>query len=335
MLSGSYGDIAQYTFLRLRNSDLKSQVQTLGQELTTGRTTNVTERLGGDFTYLAGIEHSIKQIESYEVAATEVTVLAVSMQASMNKVQLNVQEMRDDILKLTPALTAPVATGLAEDARLQLENSISSLNSTVGGRSLFAGTATKSAALNSADVLMTALVAEVSGLTTADDVQNAVDNWFDDPAGFDAVVYNGSSNTLSPIDVGASDEVTLDILATDDAFKQALRGFALGALTEEAGVVLTNDVKKELVTRAANVLATGNDMIINRQADVGFMEERVATARSRNAAENTSLSITKNKMLEADPYETYAKLEEARNQLESLYVVTQKSFNLSLLGFLR
>lgn len=334
MPSSSYGDLAQYTFLRMRNSTLKSTVQTLGQELTTGRTTDVTARLGGDFTYLSGIEHTLSQLDSYQVAVSEVTVLAISMQSSMSKVQENVQNMRDNVLTLTSTMSSEDASNLANDARRQLENSLSSLNATVGGRSLFSGAATKTAPLENADVMMTALIAEISGATTADDVQTAIDDWFNDPAGFDTVSYSGSSTALAPVNVGTHDEVELDVLATDDAFKQSLKAFALAAITEESGVTLDDDVKIELVRRSGNALSEASDAMITRQSDVGFMEERIENARTRNEAEITSLSITKNKMLEADPYETFAKLEEAQNQLESLYVVTQKSFELTLLRYI-
>ncbi|MQQ08167.1 flagellar biosynthesis protein FlgL [Epibacterium sp. SM1979] len=334
MISTSYGDLAQYTFLRIRNSTLKSEVQTLGQELTTGRTTNVTERLGGDFTYLAGIEHTLSQLDSYQVAAAEVTVLTVSIQSSLENVENNVQGLRDDILALSSTMSSDDAERLAGEARAQLGNTIDTLNSTVGGRALFAGTATQSAALENADVLMSALAAEVAGAATVDDVVAAVDNWFDDPAGFDSVVYAGSTTPLAPIDVGDGDEVQLDVLASDDAFKKSLKAFALAALTVEPGVTLPADSSIELVRRTGTDLFAANDAIIDRRSDVGFIEERIENSRTRNEAEITSLSITKNEMLEADPYETYAKLEEAQNQLESLYVVTQRSFQLTLLRYI-
>lgn len=334
MVSSSYGDLAQYTFLRIRNSTLKSNVQTLGQELTTGRTSDVTARLGGDFTYLSGIEHSLSQLDSYQIAATEVRVLSLTMQNSMEKVQENVQSVRDNILTLSSTMSSSDARNLAEDARLQLDNSISALNATVGGRSLFGGTATKTAPLGDPNDMMAALVTAVSGATTADDVVAAVDNWFDDPSGFEAVSYTGSSNPLAAVDVGTHDQIQLDFMATDDAFKQALKSFALAALTVEPGVSLSDGVSRELVQRAGEQMFSAGDALIERRSDLGFMEERIENARTRNEAEITSLSITKNEMLEADPYETYSKLEEAQNQLESLYVVTQKSFELTLLRFI-
>lgn len=334
MMSSSYGDLAQYTFLRMRNSDLKSTVQTLGQELTTGRTANVSERLGGDFTYMSGIEHTLKQLDSYKVAAAEMNVMAVTMQASMDKTRDNVKLMSENIITLSTTMSETDAQSLSQDAKLQLENTISTLNGAVGGRSIFAGAATRSVALNGVDVMMTALKTEVAGATTVDDFVAAVENWFDDPAGFDTVSYNGSAKPLAPVDVGAHDQIQLDVRASDDAFKQTLKAFALAALVSEPGVTLPADSSVELVRRAGTELYQANDELIGRSADIGFMQERIEIAQTQNQAEKTSLSITKNEMLEADPYETYAKLEEAQNQLESLYVVTQKSFELTLLRYI-
>ncbi|MBT8154841.1 flagellar biosynthesis protein FlgL, partial [Epibacterium ulvae] len=136
------------------------------------------------------------------------------------------------------------------------------------------------------------------------------------------------------VDVGTNDEVELDVLATDDAFKQTFKSFALAALTVEPGVTLSDEATRELVKRTGEHLFAASDAIISRRSDVGFMEERIENARTRNEAQITSLSITKNEMLEADPYETFSKWEEAQNQLESLYVVTQRSFDLTLLRYL-
>ena len=59
--------------------------------------------------------------------------------------------------------------------------------------------------------------------------------------------------------------------------------------------------------------------------------DRIAT---RNAAEVTSLTMAKNTLLEADPFEAATKLEEAQFQLQSLYTVTVRSSELSLVNFL-
>ncbi len=334
MISQSYGDMSLYTALRLRNATLKSDVSTLSQELTTGRTSDITSRLGGDLSYLSGIEHTLNKLESYQVAASEAASFASSIQFSMEKVQQSVIDTRDDILTIGTGLNPPSAQRIALDARQDLKSAISALNQTIGGRSLFSGTATDSPALNDSDLLMSSLVTEVAGLVSSADIMTAVDDWFNDPAGFDAVMYTGSTDMLDPVEVGEYQEVSVGVLATDNSIKAALKGLALAALSEESGITMTEDVKVSLVKGSMSDLTYANDELIQKRADVGFAEGRIETSRTRNHAELTSLGITKNKMLEADPYETLSKLEEAQIQLESLYMVTKKSFDLSLLRYL-
>ena len=74
---------------------------------------------------------------------------------------------------------------------------------------------------------------------------------------------------------------------------------------------------------------------LNLQADFGFTEERIDETAARNAAAKTSLSLAKNEIIQADPYETVTRLEEAQFQLEAIYTVTARSSSMSLLSFMR
>lgn len=334
MIVKSYGDLAHHLMMRSRNAELKMDVARLSEELATGKHSNLTEKLGGDFTYLADIENTLSRLESYQVANGEVKLFAMSMQSNLERVQSNTQDLRDSILGMTPAMTAQNAEQFASDARLELENSISSLNSWAGGRSLFAGTATSTTPLNGSDVLMTELVSEVAGLTDADDIILAVKDWFDDPAGFDAAMYNGSTTNLSPVDVGDGEQVALTLRADDPDLKTALQSFAIAALVDEGALALSDGTKVDLIRAAGMELASSNERLISLQADIGFTEGQLERATSRNEAAKTSLSIAKNDLVTADPFETYTRLEEAQLQLQSLYTVTARSSELSLLRFM-
>ena len=59
MIVKSYGDLAHRMFLRNRNAELKQNIETLGQELASGKLADITSRLGGDFTYLSDIETNL------------------------------------------------------------------------------------------------------------------------------------------------------------------------------------------------------------------------------------------------------------------------------------
>jgi flagellar hook-associated protein 3 FlgL len=58
-------------------------------------------------------------------------------------------------------------------------------------------------------------------------------------------------------------------------------------------------------------------------------------AETRGAAEATSLRMAELDLVAADPFEAAARLEEARLQLEQLYIVTARVARLSLVEVLR
>lgn len=55
----------------------------------------------------------------------------------------------------------------------------------------------------------------------------------------------------------------------------------------------------------------------------------------RLSAQRTSLEIAQNELSSADPYDTVMRLEETQFRLESLYTITARLSELSLVGFLR
>lgn len=330
----SIGDLAQNTYLFTRGAQLKQNVQNLQQELSTGKTHDVTNRLGGNFNYLSDIERSITRLESFKTITSETALFADSTQGYLSKITDISSAYGEDLMTVGTFITEDSADQLSHQARDYLEQTIASLNGQLGGRSLFAGTDTDATPLADVDTMMTALSAEVAGLTDAGDIVQAVHDWFDDPAGFDTVIYQGSTTSMGAVRIGPDEEVNIALRADDDAFKQAMAGFAIGALASEPGLSYTVDQKKDLLTSASGEMMTTRGQLVSVQAALGFTEERIADTVARNAASLTSLQLAKNELIQADPYETVTRLEEAEFQLESIYTVTARSSKLSLLNYM-
>ena len=330
----SFGDMAHSVFLRSRTAELKENLATLTQELSTGKAADLNTRLGGDFTYLSDIERSLSRLEAYEIATTESSLFASSAQGYIAKINDNASNLSNDILATTGTTSENNTNLLSGQSRLYLEESIRSLNGQVAGRSLFAGTATTDVPLADVDTLMSALVVEASPHSTAADMIQAVKDWFADPAGFDAVMYQGSTTSMSSVNVGPNEQVNISLRADDENFKQALQSFAIGALATESGMTLSMTVQTDLLSGASTELLDARNRLTGVQADLGFTEARIEEAAVRNAAATTSLSLNKNELTQADPFETATRLEETQFQLESLYTVTARSSQLSLLRFM-
>ncbi|MCG7623659.1 MULTISPECIES: flagellin [unclassified Epibacterium] len=331
----SFGDMAQYLFLRGRSVELNKTLDTLTQEMSTGIASNLPERLGGDLGFVADLERSISKMDSYQVAAQEAALLSSTAQDYLERINDNALNLGADILSLSSTSNDTTAQELAAQSMTFLRETISNLNGQLSGRSLFAGTDTGATPLESADTMMTALVAEVGALTDVDDITQAVQDWFDDPAGFDAIMYNGSTDDMSAVRIGANEEVNFALRADDDRFKQAMKSFALGALASEDYLGHLSTVESSaLVERAGTELMNAQSELTDVQSDIGFIEARISETQTRNAAALTSMGTTLNDLILADPAETASRIEEVEFQLEALYSITVRSSQLNLLNYM-
>lgn len=331
----SFGDMAQYLFLRRRSVELNKTLDTLTQEMSTGIASNLPERLGGDLGFVVDLERSISKMDSYKVAAQEAGLFASTAQSYLEQINDNALNLGSDILALSSTSNDTTTQEMATQSANFLTETIANLNGKLSGRSLFAGTDTSSTPLESADTMMTALIAEVGALTDVDDIVQAVENWFNDPAGFDAIMYNGSTNNMSAVRIGANEEVNFALRADDDRLKQAMQSFALGALASSDSLSHLSTVESSaLIKRAGTELMNAQSELTDVQSDLGFIQARIDETQTRNTAALTSMGTTLNDLILADPAETASRVEEVQFQLEALYSITVRSSQLNLLNYM-
>lgn len=333
MMVQSFGDMSQYLLLRTRSVDLNDTLSTLTQELSTGVASDLPAQLGGDLGFVVDLERSISNMDSYQVTAQETALFATTAQTYLTRISDNMGALSSDILGTSVGTSDATTQSLAGQARNHLESTISNLNGQLSGRSLFAGIDTSSVALEGADTMMTALEAEVAGLTDPDDIVTAVENWFDDPAGFDTIMYNGSSSDMAPVRIGATTDVSIGVRADDERLKDVMKGLAVAALADEDSMGLSETEAANLMDRAGLELVNAQSSLIDLQADLGFVEQRIEEAQTLNAAALTSMSVTLNDLILADPAETATRIEEVEFQLQALYTVTARLSDLNLLNY--
>ncbi|MFK7751760.1 MAG: flagellin [Sedimentitalea sp.] len=331
----SIGDLAQNMMLRTRSTQLKQSIERLTQELSTGQTTDVVSRVGGDLAYLADIERNLGRLDSFSLAATEASVFTSHAQSNLERLHDASSSLSSSLLATAPSNLPSVRSNLAHQARSDLEVIMGSLNASVAGRSIFGGIATDRAPLGTSDDLLNALSAELSGLTSATDIEQAASDWFDDPAGFSASLYSGSSQNLAGIQVGSGQVVSVTIKANDSAFRDLIKSVSLAALATDPALGLDSETQNEILQSSGQALLGSQNDITSLRADLGFTEARIEEAMARNEAARTSLEFAKSSLLDVDPFETATRLENVQFQLESLYSVTVRTSRLSLLSFLR
>ncbi len=329
----SIGDLAYSLMLSSRSTSLKQTISTLTEELSSGRISDVTERVGGDYSYLVDIDRNLSRLSGFSIATSEASIFMEAAQQNLGRIAEDTVDLSTKILGTTPAYVTSVREHNANTARDKLDAVLASLNGTIAGQSIFGGVNTDRAPLEDADTLLTGLLTAISGQTTATDIRNAATTWFDDPAGFKALMYAGSDTTLAPAQISTGQNVSMPITANDQTFRDLIKNVALTALATDGTLALGASVQNDLMLASAEDMMASQDELSAVRADLGFAQSRVDEATARNEAARSSLEMSRNLLLEADPFETATRLEDAQFQLESLFAVTVRNSRLTLLSF--
>ena len=335
MNATSFGDLAQSFSLQRRGADLKTEMERLNQELVTGQVADVKAVLAGNTSYLSGIENDLRTLAGYRTAADEAAYFTEAMQLALDRVQTTSTNLSQDVLTTSKNGPEPVLDQLSRNAKTELETIISALNTFVGGRAVFGGTATGQNPVADADTIMTELRTAVAGATTVDDILTAVDTWFASPTGYAAVGYTGSTTPLSPMRIGDGETVAVQTTAANADLREVIKNVASTALVADGALGLSTEQKRDMLGRTGVSLLASQDGLTAVRAEVGASQERIDRIATRHSAQNTSLEYAKGALLGADPYETATKLEEVQFQLQSLYTITARMSDLSLVNFVR
>ena len=334
----SVGDMAQAFQMRRHNVELQKHLTRLTEELTTGRKSDLSEAVSGDFKALAGIERSLKAGAAFEVSAAEAALFAETLQSALENVSTMATDLTPSLLMAGSNAGKHAVDNVAGDARQKFHAVVSALNTQVADRYVLSGAASDKQPLSGSQDILDALLAVTSGQITASGVEAAVAAWFNAPAGGGGYVdlaYGGSARPLAPFQTGPGSEAQLDMTAATPALRDLLQGFAIGALLAEGLLAGDTTERATLTKRSGEVLTAANTEITELRARVGSVERHIADARTRNAANISALAIARNGITAADPYDTASALEAVQGQLETLYTLTARLSRLSLADVLR
>ncbi|SMY08214.1 flagellin [Flavimaricola marinus] len=335
MAMNTLGDMAQLFTSSRTNYQIKSRLMTLSNELSTGRVEDLSAHLKGDAVQLADIDRRIAVGGAQLATADSVARRLSVMQATLERVD----SLRSGLVESTGSMSLePTQAQLqfgADAGTSAFESIVSAMNTQFVGQSLFAGATPDSPALAGADVMLAELRTAIAGATTAADASAAITAWFDTPGGgFETLGYLG--------DTGASptrridDETTAQFVARadDQAVRDVLKASALAALATDTGLAMGSSERAAMFAEATTALVSASSGLVNLQASTGAEEARVESAKSRLTAQVSALSLMRNDMVSADPFETASELEQVQTQLETHYTVTARLSGLSLVGYL-
>ncbi|TNC51582.1 hypothetical protein FHG66_05320 [Rubellimicrobium rubrum] len=326
------GDRAQLFAGQRYNTDIRSRLATLSQEMASGQANDMVAHLKGDTAPLADIDRRLAMADSYGTAAKQAGNRLALMQDTLGEVDAIRTTLVDQLMSPGVAGSRKIA---AEAAQAAFDDMAAALNTRQGPNALFSGTAAGGAALSSSSSMMAQIRTAVAGATTAADVATRLDTWFDDPAGgFATSAYLGSDADLTRA-VDTDTTVTLGARADDPALRGLLKAAAKGILSNDATLSLADGEGAKLLERSRDDLLSLSAPLTELRAGLGLAQSRVEEATARHTARASAWGIMRNEMTQVDPYATATEVEALRTQLETHYELTSRLSSLSLLSYLR
>lgn len=331
----SIGDLAMSFSSRLNNARIRTDLNTLGQELTTGRKSDLRSALAGDVAPVSMLERMLSNLAAYGTATTEAALFASTAQTTLAQVTAQLESLTSAAFAMENSGDTVLLRGFGKDANSRFETMVGALNTSVAGRSVFGGAATGRPPIADPSALLDDLVSALPGTPTMQDVVDTVDAYFAPGGGFETSGYLGSATPMAAFRLSPDDSATFGLDARDPALGRAMGAAAKVALIDRGILSDSPDQQKALVRVAAEDLLSASSGIVAVRADVGTLESRVDMARTRNTTETAATQMALARLVRVDPYDTATDLQAVQTQLETFFSVTARLSQLTLAGYLR
>ena len=330
----SIGDQARAFAMQSASSRIKTTLATLTAELSSGEVADLGARLGGNTQNLAGIEARLAMLSQFKSNAAEAAAHTRGMQDALTAIQSATAQLGQNLYTAPAATTDDLMAARSDAAASALQTVIGHLNGSVGQRFLFSGTASDTPPLVSADTILSDLTALVSGLTTAEDVAQAVSDWFDAPSGgfADLAYHGGAGGQLMPI--GEETTITLTTTALSPSIRDSLKGLATAALVGRGALAANAQEGQELLAGAGKVLMDNSSALTAEMSRIGYAQQVIASAQTEGDAASATLQTARNSLREADPFATSTAISEAETKLQTLYSLIGRLSQLKLADYI-
>ena len=335
MNSFSLGDLAQTFMLQRRGAELKADFARVTEEVASGQVSDIKSVLRGNTGYLTDIENDLQTLTGYGVATVEAAQFADTSQTALGLVQTRVDRLSSVFVSNAPNAVGSILDQFTDDAEAEMATIVSALNTSSGGRSVFAGRATDQGALASVDTILTGLRAAPAIATTPEELRIEAERWFDDPAGFAATAYTGTDDALVPFRLADDETVSMNVTANNAAFRDILMHVSVAVLSNDTNFNFSAEERQAIFQQAGQDLLGAQTDLTALRASVGTAQARIDEISTRNATQENALSIARNALLQVDPYEAATELEAVQFQLQSLYTVTARMSDMSCVNFVR
>lgn len=218
----------------------------------------------------------------------------------------------------------------ATEARSALASTFATLEARFGGRSLFGGTLGTGRVLEDVTVLVSEIETAVSGLSRAQDVSDAIRDYFVQGGDFETNIYRGGDPLPEPeLDNGRS--VASLPSANDESLRTLYRGLAMVAVNQQVDV----GQRAAFLREASELIETAREALVADEASIGLALNVIGAEQDRQEQLLFDAETTMENLLGRDPFEAASETQSLEARLQAAYTVTSRMAALRLTNFLR
>ncbi|MGB3407884.1 MAG: flagellin [Jannaschia sp.] len=312
---------------------IRDRIDTLTEEVGSGRTSDPGRALKSDFSGLSRLTHNLQSLDAFQSSLALAETWGQAAQTSLGRIAEASARISASLPTNLASARSDGMRGAAAIARGAAEDIASALQTSVGGRAVF-GNGEPGSPLSSINSLLSDIASLAAGSADFDAYVASVDAYFEPGGAYDTIQLTPVPATAVRFPVGGGETVSIDVDAGSSEIRNALKQAALIAGLENAGFDTTvashSDVSNELQSRSSQVTS----QLPVLQGVLGSAEARVALRSERNLADRQNIEMALSDMMGIDPYEAVTKLQNELSRLESLYAITARRSQLRLTDYL-
>lgn len=330
----SIGDLSQTFAMRHSVTSAKHEISALGREVASGTTSDLRKTMGGNLEPIARIGRSISRLEATLNALNLQGPRVDAKQDVTTAIYDTLSEQSDTLISVIGvpgSINWQVVEATTEST---LDTVIGMANTAALGATLFSGSMTSSPAFVSPGELQVLFSTAVSGVQTLSDFETVLDDFFAPNGDFENVAFLGNGDTGAPIRLNERIIHQVPGNGLDPAFKETIKASLHAWALSGDQTLIPEGAKAEALEKSIELTGGAIGHVIEMGRQIGQVQTEIEIANVRLASEKSMLELSMNEFVAVDPYEATTKLQAMQQQLETLYLLSSRSQQISLLDYM-
>ena len=330
------GDLASFMLSSRFQASLRNSAEFAAQAATTGLASDKARHLGGATMAVSLLDRKEVLLEQHQRGIAEAALFAGATQSILGRIQDQTEGLTKNLALVSQLAHGPDFKTMSNSASEVFIDTVNALNSEIAGRHLFSGTDTQTSPLPDGAAVLDRLRSDVAGASSAQDLMNAIDTWFDAPGGvFETDAYQGSQTGFMTLPLSNSDTATFGLRADDDTLKDTLKALAKASLAADDGLGLAASEQAKLLRQGHFELVQSDRNLTEERASLGLTEAMIDATRIATESDLARIASDRLSLIGIDQFEAASEFEAAQQQLEVFYRIAARQSRSSLVEYLR